>query len=338
MSLVVGGRTGGSQADDRVRRRAEVAIRDGGLARDLAPGVAGGPAPGRVRAHQIEEWLRVSAETGAPLDPLLWADGPLRTTYPACMAVKAAAEQAPTAATPICAGCARRSCASGESSTGRRRWSRRRGSAASTSRGFASTCARMRSRRRSAPTSRRRRRSPRRRPTPTDALSGARRDAAADGRVREGAGGARGRRAAPYDDLRAAALALRRRAAAAPARRLDVERALARFGRLTTREVEVLCDLPGPRAGAELWGLAEAWKVRPVRGLHGAPLGGRLAATPSGSPRESPTRPGGRDAHGADAVGDLADHARAGMMRAQRSPSRRTRRRGPRRSTVRCPC
>jgi hypothetical protein len=51
--------------------------------------------------------------------------------------------------------------------------------------------------------------------------------------------------------------------------RIGVERALARFGRLTTREVEVLCDLPGPRAGAELWGLAEAWKVRAVPVLTG---------------------------------------------------------------------
>ena len=47
------------------------------------------------RAALVEEWLRVSEQTGAPLDPLLWAEAPLRTTYPACMAVKAAAEQAP---------------------------------------------------------------------------------------------------------------------------------------------------------------------------------------------------------------------------------------------------
>jgi hypothetical protein len=51
--------------------------------------------------------------------------------------------------------------------------------------------------------------------------------------------------------------------------RVPVEQALARFGRLTTREVEVLCELPGPRAGAELWGLAEAWKVRAVPVLTG---------------------------------------------------------------------
>ena len=29
-----------------------------------------------------------------PCDPLLWREGPLRSTYPACLAVKAAGEQA----------------------------------------------------------------------------------------------------------------------------------------------------------------------------------------------------------------------------------------------------
>ena len=67
----------------------------GGLARDLAPGAApAAPLPVAVRAGLVEEWLRVSYETQAPLDPLVWSDGPLRTTYPACMAVRAAAEQA----------------------------------------------------------------------------------------------------------------------------------------------------------------------------------------------------------------------------------------------------
>ena len=89
--------------------------------------------------------------------------------------------------------------------------------------------------------------------------------------------------------------------------RLGVEQALARFGRLTTREVEVLCELPGPRAAAELWGLAEAWKVRAVPVLTGLPVGGRVSRdseefavhrAPSlqkGQPRRkpalSPTRP-----------------------------------------------
>jgi putative protein-disulfide isomerase len=48
-----------------------------------------------------------------------------------------------------------------------------------------------------------------------------------------------------------------------------VEEALARFGRMATPEVAAVCDLPGPRAAAELWRLAAAWRVRPERVLSG---------------------------------------------------------------------
>ena len=46
---------------------------------------------------------------------------------------------------------------------------------------------------------------------------------------------------------------------------VDVEGAIRRFGRMTTREVEVLCGLPGPRASAELFRLAQEWRLRPLR-------------------------------------------------------------------------
>src|SRR4051794_15535356 len=59
----------------------------GGLGRSL-------PREPASRAGIIEEWLRVSADTDAPLDPLVWADSPIGSTYPACMAVKAAEETA----------------------------------------------------------------------------------------------------------------------------------------------------------------------------------------------------------------------------------------------------
>ena len=48
-----------------------------------------------------------------------------------------------------------------------------------------------------------------------------------------------------------------------------VEEALARFGSLATVEVAAVCDLPGPRAPAKLWGLAVEWRVRPERFLTG---------------------------------------------------------------------
>jgi predicted DsbA family dithiol-disulfide isomerase len=69
---------------------------------------------------------------------------------------------------------------------------------------------------------------------------------------------------ADYATLRAAALA----AGASPASGygpLSVDDALRRFGTMATVEVAAVCDLPGPRAPAELWRLALEWRVRPER-------------------------------------------------------------------------
>lgn len=41
-----------------------------------------------------------------------------------------------------------------------------------------------------------------------------------------------------------------------------IEEALRRFGRMATAEVAAVCDLPGPRAPAELWRLALEWRTR----------------------------------------------------------------------------
>jgi predicted DsbA family dithiol-disulfide isomerase len=65
----------------------------------------------------------------------------------------------------------------------------------------------------------------------------------------------------PYEAVRAAALAAGAQAAGGP--RPGVEEAVARFGPLTTPEVAAVCDLPGPRAPAELWRLAVEWRLRP---------------------------------------------------------------------------
>jgi putative protein-disulfide isomerase len=45
--------------------------------------------------------------------------------------------------------------------------------------------------------------------------------------------------------------------------------ALERFGSLAAAEVSAVCDLPGPRAQSELWRLATEWRVRPERFLTG---------------------------------------------------------------------
>jgi predicted DsbA family dithiol-disulfide isomerase len=79
----------------------------------------------------------------------------------------------------------------------------------------------------------------------------------------EFAGGRRVSASVPYADLRAAALA----AGAEPGGDgvPGVEEALRRFRRMATPEVAAVCDLPGPRAPAELWRLAVEWRVRPRR-------------------------------------------------------------------------
>ncbi len=45
------------------------------------------------------------------------------------------------------------------------------------------------------------------------------------------------------------------------------EQALARFGRMTTAEVASVCGLPRPAAAAALWRLADDWRARPERVL-----------------------------------------------------------------------
>ncbi len=46
----------------------------------------------------MSHWLDVGVETGMPMDPRIWRQAPLSSTYPVCQAVKAAAEQGPVAA------------------------------------------------------------------------------------------------------------------------------------------------------------------------------------------------------------------------------------------------
>jgi putative protein-disulfide isomerase len=69
---------------------------------------------------------------------------------------------------------------------------------------------------------------------------------------------------ADYATLRAAAVAA---GASPPASTgpVSVEDALRRFGTMATAEVALVCDLPGPRAPAELWRLALEWRVRAER-------------------------------------------------------------------------
>jgi putative protein-disulfide isomerase len=73
--------------------------------------------------------------------------------------------------------------------------------------------------------------------------------------------------AAPYEDYREAAI----NAGAKPkqADKLTPQQALAHFGRMATREIEEVCQLKGPRAEGELWQLALDFEVKPTRVLTG---------------------------------------------------------------------
>jgi len=237
----------------------------GGLARSFVPeGSRAGTLEPPELARLMTEWLEVSAETGAPLDPLVWVDHPIRSTYPACMAVKAAAEQAGDGGYQYLRRlreglmCERRRLDHAEPLIGEARavgLDTERLRLALNSNAITEAFGGDLQR--------------------TEALAG--RIGAAE-HASTGAGGCPlptlvfgdGSPVAgfqPYEALREAAVA----AGATPANGapLGIEEAIARFGRLTTREVEVLCSLPGPRAGGELYRLAEQWKLRPVRCLTG---------------------------------------------------------------------
>src|SRR5204863_84228 len=53
-----------------------------GLAREFGPALT-----------QVGAWLDVAESSGMPVDPRLWLASPPASSYPSCMAVKAAAEQ-----------------------------------------------------------------------------------------------------------------------------------------------------------------------------------------------------------------------------------------------------
>jgi putative protein-disulfide isomerase len=68
----------------------------GGLAREY--GADAGWGPGGGKAGMAGHWLEATEESGMPTDPLAWSEAPLSSTYPACLAVKAAQEQGRAAA------------------------------------------------------------------------------------------------------------------------------------------------------------------------------------------------------------------------------------------------
>jgi hypothetical protein len=214
----------------------------GGLARDYTN------TPD-ARAKRMVEWLDAAEGGGMPIDPRLWFEGPLGSSYPACIAVKAAAEQGADA-------CARYLRAVREGLMCFRRKLDGVEALVEEARRVGLDVERFR----------------------IDLGSHAIVEAFGADLEETRAGdepvalpsiafGGGALPVGPYEALRAAAM----EAGAEPVLddSLPVLDALRRFGRMATAEVAAVCALPGPRAPAELWRLAAEWQVRPVRVLTG---------------------------------------------------------------------
>jgi predicted DsbA family dithiol-disulfide isomerase len=227
----------------------------GGLAREF-----------RKPVETMHHVLDACAASGMPVDPRVWLDAPPRSSYPACHAVKAAAEQdldGPYLRV-VREGMMveRRGMDTPEALTDAAR--RVPGldverfkidlHSAAIAEAFAADLDRTRA---AAPETHTEHR--RRVPFPSfefragDHANGGPPDAAVYD-------------SGDVDELRAAAV---RAGASTNGPLPGVEEVLRRFGRLATPEVAAACDLPGPRAAAELWRLASDWRIRADRVLSG---------------------------------------------------------------------
>ncbi len=209
--------------------------------------------------HVVAEMLEASDESGMPVDARLWLAAPPRSSHPACLAVKAAAEQGdPTRyLRRLREGllCRRRKLDTanalveeGRAVPGLDVERLRLGLAShGVLEAFAADierCGAVSPERYSSGSDRVK--------LPSLEFLGA------DGAVHGVYG------PSDYGKLRAAAVA----AGAEPlgsAGPPSVDEALRRFDTMSTAEVAAVCDLPGPRAPAELWRLALEWRVRPER-------------------------------------------------------------------------
>jgi Thioredoxin len=246
----------------------------GGLARDFTEGYEDASAGIRGSAPPytalVEQWLAVTARSRMPLDPRLWLEGPIRSTYPACMAVKAAAEQGPDAAYRYLRAvregllCFRRKLDTTEALVEEARTAgldverfRRDLSSNAIVEAFGTDLEEARDVPDEARTA-----GEVRVTAGVESVSLPSAVFVGEDGIRRGVFGERG-----YEDYRAAAAAAGARPSGVPPP--SIADALRRFGRMASREVEVVCDLPEPRAAAELWRMAADWQVRPVRVLTG---------------------------------------------------------------------
>jgi putative protein-disulfide isomerase len=233
----------------------------GGLARSYGP---------EQYWELVTEWLDASAESGMPIDARLWSQNPIESTYPACLAVKAASEQGSVAAY---------------------RYLRRLREGLMTERKKLDHVAALVGEAGPAGLDVERFRIDLNSNAITeafaadlDAVRDPPRESREEGKVGETEGhdqislpsalfrGEGGSEHgvwgwSPYDKYREAAIAAGAEPANAPP--TDPNEAIERFGRCATRELEELTGKPGPVLQAELWSLATEWKVKPAPVLGG---------------------------------------------------------------------
>jgi hypothetical protein len=212
---------------------------------------------------EVENWLEASASSGMPVDVRMWLDGGgPASTYPACMAVKAAAEQGDPADFL-------RGLREGFAFRGRRLDHAEAFEAVARDRGGLDL-ARLRidmgshaileafggdlERARAVDPEHH---SPQRDRVKLPSIE----FVGEDGEVHGVYG------PAAYERYRDAAVAAGAKPSGADPP--GVLEALGRFGTMSTAEVAAVCQLAGPRAPAELWALASDWKVSVERTLGG---------------------------------------------------------------------
>lgn len=212
-----------------------------GLARTLEPG---------DHAKRLAAWLDSAAQSRMPCDPRLWTKSPISSTYPACLAVLAAAEQGHEAANRYLRRareallCERRKldhpdalvALAGPAGLDQARFEIDLRSNAITE-AFGADLERSR------------------------ALEGGHERLPVLAFAGDDAEARLLRGVQPYEAYRRAALD----AGARPVTERGAEplEALARFGRCATRELEELSGRPSTVLRAELWALAREWRVKP---------------------------------------------------------------------------
>lgn len=213
----------------------------------------------------MAHWLDVAAETGMPFDARLWHRSPIMSTYPACQAVEAAAEQGVDAAYAylrrlregLMCGAKKLDhleALVGEAGPAGLDVDRFRIDIASNAitEAFASDLDEVRD-----PPDEAREAGQVKRTEGHERLSFPSAVFASEKGVRHGVWGW-----SPYEAYRDAALAAG--AEVAEQRATEVVEAVERFGRVATQEVEFLTGKPGPVVRAELWEAARDWRLRPI--------------------------------------------------------------------------